>query len=179
MRLTKLKLAGFKSFVDPTTIALPGQLVGVVGPIPLGTLMTVVGERRAMIVTGIAVTVTQLGSLLLVEHARATGATPWHQGGFIAGLVVWALAHEVWIIGRQAYLGSALPPELRARGMSTFGGMMRIGLVVGPLLGAGIIALGNEGWVIGLDAAAMARKYKRKVIVVIVGSPAARDIGAI
>ena len=32
MRLTKLKLAGFKSFVDPTTIALPGQLVGVVGP---------------------------------------------------------------------------------------------------------------------------------------------------
>ena len=145
-------------FTVPGAAALTmiAGLVGVVGPIPLGTLMTVVGERRAMIVTGIAVTVTQLGSLLLVEHARATGATPWHQGGFIAGLVVWALAHEVWIIGRQAYLGSALPPELRARGMSTFGGMMRIGLVVGPLLGAGIIALGNEGWVIGLDAAAMA-----------------------
>ena len=29
MRLTQIKLAGFKSFVDPTTIAVPGQLVGV------------------------------------------------------------------------------------------------------------------------------------------------------
>ena len=32
MRLTKIKLAGFKSFVDPTTISLPSSLVGVVGP---------------------------------------------------------------------------------------------------------------------------------------------------
>jgi len=32
MRLEKIKLAGFKSFVDPTSVALPGRLVGVVGP---------------------------------------------------------------------------------------------------------------------------------------------------
>ena len=32
MRLTQIKLAGFKSFVEPTQIAVPGQLVGVVGP---------------------------------------------------------------------------------------------------------------------------------------------------
>ncbi|MDY6941928.1 MAG: chromosome segregation protein SMC [Pseudomonadota bacterium] len=32
MRLSKIKLAGFKSFVDPTTIVFPGSLVGVVGP---------------------------------------------------------------------------------------------------------------------------------------------------
>ena len=32
MRLRKLKLAGFKSFVDPTTVLLPSQLIGVVGP---------------------------------------------------------------------------------------------------------------------------------------------------
>ncbi len=32
MRLTHIKLAGFKSFVDPTTIHVPGQLIGVVGP---------------------------------------------------------------------------------------------------------------------------------------------------
>ncbi|MGZ5072844.1 MAG: chromosome segregation protein SMC [Usitatibacter sp.] len=32
MRLTSVKLSGFKSFVDPTSIAVPGQLVGVVGP---------------------------------------------------------------------------------------------------------------------------------------------------
>ncbi len=32
MRLTHIKLAGFKSFVDPTVIPVPGQLVAVVGP---------------------------------------------------------------------------------------------------------------------------------------------------
>ena len=32
MRLIQLKLAGFKSFVDPTTIQLQGQRVGIVGP---------------------------------------------------------------------------------------------------------------------------------------------------
>ncbi|HHJ15514.1 MAG TPA: chromosome segregation protein SMC [Gammaproteobacteria bacterium] len=32
MRLSKLKLSGFKSFVDPTTIHFPSDLIGVVGP---------------------------------------------------------------------------------------------------------------------------------------------------
>ncbi|OWY37948.1 chromosome segregation protein SMC [Xenophilus sp. AP218F] len=32
MRLTHIKLSGFKSFVDPTSIAVPGQLVAVIGP---------------------------------------------------------------------------------------------------------------------------------------------------
>ncbi len=32
MQLTKLKLSGFKSFVDPTTVPMPSQLIGVVGP---------------------------------------------------------------------------------------------------------------------------------------------------
>jgi len=32
MRLSKVKLAGFKSFVDPTTIRFPSNLIGIVGP---------------------------------------------------------------------------------------------------------------------------------------------------
>jgi chromosome segregation protein len=32
LRLSHIKLAGFKSFVDPTHIPVPGDLVGVVGP---------------------------------------------------------------------------------------------------------------------------------------------------
>jgi len=32
MRLTKVKLAGFKSFIDPTSISFPSNLTGVVGP---------------------------------------------------------------------------------------------------------------------------------------------------
>jgi len=32
MRLSKIKIAGFKSFVDPTSIPMPSNLIGVVGP---------------------------------------------------------------------------------------------------------------------------------------------------
>jgi chromosome segregation protein len=53
MRLTKLKLSGFKSFVDPTSVAVPGQLVGVVGPNGCGksnimdAVRWVLGESKA------------------------------------------------------------------------------------------------------------------------------------
>ena len=32
MRLCNIKLSGFKSFVDPTNLVVPGSLVGIVGP---------------------------------------------------------------------------------------------------------------------------------------------------
>ena len=32
MRLRKIKMAGFKSFVEPTTILFPSEMVGIVGP---------------------------------------------------------------------------------------------------------------------------------------------------
>jgi chromosome segregation protein len=58
MRLTHLKLAGFKSFVDPTTIHVPGNLVGVVGPNGCGksniidAVRWVLGETRASALRG-------------------------------------------------------------------------------------------------------------------------------
>ena len=53
MRLKSIKLAGFKSFVDPTHLELPGQLIGVVGPNGCGksniidAVRWVLGESRA------------------------------------------------------------------------------------------------------------------------------------
>ncbi|WP_460843069.1 chromosome segregation protein SMC [Noviherbaspirillum agri] len=53
MRLTSLKLSGFKSFVDPTNFQVPGQLVGVVGPNGCGksnimdAVRWVLGESKA------------------------------------------------------------------------------------------------------------------------------------
>ena len=58
MRLSHIKLSGFKSFVDPTHIALPGQLVGIVGPNGCGksnvidALRWVLGESRASALRG-------------------------------------------------------------------------------------------------------------------------------
>jgi chromosome segregation protein len=53
MRLKNLKLAGFKSFVDPITIAFPSNLVGIVGPNGCGksnivdSIRFVIGESSA------------------------------------------------------------------------------------------------------------------------------------
>src|SRR5487761_2637091 len=58
LRLAHIKLAGFKSFVDPTHISLPGQLVGIVGPNGCGksnvidALRWVLGESRASALRG-------------------------------------------------------------------------------------------------------------------------------
>ena len=48
MRLTKIKLAGFKSFVDPTTIFMPSNLVGIVGPNGCGKSNTIDAVRWVM-----------------------------------------------------------------------------------------------------------------------------------
>ncbi len=58
VRLTQIKLAGFKSFVDPTTIGTPGQLVGIVGPNGCGksnvidAVRWVLGESKASALRG-------------------------------------------------------------------------------------------------------------------------------
>jgi chromosome segregation protein len=58
LRLTQIKLSGFKSFVDPTTIATPGQLVGIVGPNGCGksnvidAVRWVLGESKASALRG-------------------------------------------------------------------------------------------------------------------------------
>ncbi|HVL55981.1 MAG TPA: AAA family ATPase, partial [Burkholderiaceae bacterium] len=53
MRLKQIKLSGFKSFVDPTSLDVPGSLVGVVGPNGCGksnvidAVRWVLGESKA------------------------------------------------------------------------------------------------------------------------------------
>lgn len=58
MRLIKIKLAGFKSFVDPTTFHLPSNLIGIVGPNGCGksnvidAVRWVMGESSARYLRG-------------------------------------------------------------------------------------------------------------------------------
>ena len=58
MRLVQIKLSGFKSFVDPTSIHVPGRLVGIVGPNGCGksnvidAVRWVLGESRASALRG-------------------------------------------------------------------------------------------------------------------------------
>jgi len=48
MRLSKIKLAGFKSFVDPTTINLPSNLLSILGPNGCGKSNTIDAVRWVM-----------------------------------------------------------------------------------------------------------------------------------
>jgi len=58
VRLHQIRLSGFKSFVDPTSIHFPGQLVGIVGPNGCGksnvidAVRWVLGETRASALRG-------------------------------------------------------------------------------------------------------------------------------
>jgi len=62
MQLTKIKIAGFKSFVDPTTVFLPTNLIAVVGPNGCGksniidAVCWVMGESRAKFLRGESLT---------------------------------------------------------------------------------------------------------------------------
>ncbi len=48
MRLSKIKLSGFKTFVEPTTLTLPSNLVGIVGPNGCGksNVIDAISKRR-------------------------------------------------------------------------------------------------------------------------------------
>jgi chromosome segregation protein len=79
VRLTQIKLAGFKSFVDPTSIHVPGQLVGIVGPNGCGksnvidAVRWVLGESRAAALRGDSMQdVIFNGSSNRQPHARAS-----------------------------------------------------------------------------------------------------------
>ncbi len=62
MRLSTIKLSGFKSFVDPTTLHLPTNMTGIVGPNGCGksniidAIRWVMGESAASRLRGDAIT---------------------------------------------------------------------------------------------------------------------------
>lgn len=127
-------------------------LASVLGPIPAGRLMGRVGGRRAIVFAGILLVLANLMALVVIGAGMAGEPGPVHRAALIVLLVVMAGAGQVWALGRQSYLGTALPVSMRARGMTLYGGMLRIGQVVGPLLGALVMAVGHESWVFGLFA---------------------------
>jgi MFS family permease len=110
-----------------------GQLLA---DVPAGALTTRIGERRAMLLATLLVCAALVVCVLAPSVwvlAVAIGLT--------------GAAGAVWQLARQAYLTEAVDPSMRARALSTLGGVQRIGTFAGPFLGAGAMALG------GTDAA--------------------------
>ena len=69
---------------------------------------------------------------------------------FAAGVFLIGAAAAVFNLARQSYLTEAVPPLMRARAMSTLGGVGRIGLFAGPFIGAlaiHLVGLAGAYWV--------------------------------
>lgn len=104
-----------------------GQLVT---SLPAGALVARIGERRMLVGCGLVDVVAMLiawqapSTTLLALAVLLSGAT-WT--GFM--------------LARQGFLIEAVPPTHRARAMSTLGASHRVGLFIGPLIGAGVIHL--------------------------------------
>jgi chromosome segregation protein len=97
VRLTKLKLSGFKSFVEPTTVLFPGQLAGVVGPNGCGksniidAVRWVLGESKASELRGESIQdvifkgsgnrkeVSRASVELFFDNAEGRAAGQWSQ----------------------------------------------------------------------------------------------------
>ena len=59
---------------------------------------------------------------------------------FALGIFMVGMSAAVFGLARQSYLTEAVPIEFRARALSTLGGVMRIGLFIGPV----VLAVGYE-----------------------------------
>jgi MFS family permease len=102
----------------------------VLGDVPAARLAQRIGDRRAMIVAS-ALAVVAFVACLMASNLATLGAA----------LIVVGGATAVFYLARHSYLTVTAPVALRARAMSTLAGSHRIGLFIGPFIGAGVIAL--------------------------------------
>jgi MFS family permease len=62
------------------------------------------------------------------------------------GVGLYGVASAVWALARQAYIIETVPVALRARALSALAGLNRLGMLIGPFLGAAVVyALGPRG----------------------------------
>jgi len=104
-----------------------GQLLG---DIPSGVVIQHIGERTAMICAS-GLSVLGLVTALLAPN-------PWVLG---LGILVVGIATAVFALARHAFMTTFVPVEFRARALSTLGGTFRLGYLIGPFVGAGVITL--------------------------------------
>jgi MFS family permease len=118
------------------TLAIAGFVSGMlvigelIGDIPSGVVISHIGERTAMIAAS-GLSVLGLLTALLAPN-------PWV---LALGILVVGIATAVFALARHAFMTSFVPIQYRARALSTLGGSFRLGYLIGPFIGAGVIAL--------------------------------------
>ncbi|MBU7573139.1 MAG: MFS transporter [Hydrogenophaga sp.] len=86
------------------------------------------GERWAIVAAGLW---SALGMALCVWTS--------HLALFATGCLMVGMSKAVYNLARQSYMAEAVPIAYRARALSTLGGVSRIGMFIGPFLGAAAV----------------------------------------
>nr|WP_233630451.1 chromosome segregation protein SMC [Burkholderia gladioli] len=174
--MSSIKLAGFKSFVDPTHFQVPGQLVGVVGPNGCGksniidAVRWVLGESRASELRGESMqdvifngsTTRKPGSRasveLIFDNSDGRAAGQWGQYGEIA--VKRVLTRD----GTSSYYINNLPARRRDIQDIFLGTGLgpRAYAIIGQGMIARIIEAKPEELRVFLEEAAGVSKYKER-----------------
>ena len=110
--------------------------------LPAGALVARIGERRMLVGCGVV-------DVVAMVYAAFAGTVL----GLGVAVVVSGATWTGFLLARQGYMIEAVPPSHRARALSALGATHRVGLMVGPLIGAGLIAWQGIGAVFLLGAA--------------------------
>jgi MFS family permease len=108
-------------------VALAG-IGSLVSNLPASVLTLRFGERWAIVAAA-------LWAALAMVLCAWTGQL----GVFALACFMLGMSQAVFNLARQSYLSEAVPIEWRARALSTLGGVMRIGLFIGPFLSAAVV----------------------------------------
>jgi MFS family permease len=130
------------------TAALIVTLIGIgslITNIPASLITMHRGERWAIVVASVFCAV----AMALCGWTR-------HLGAFALGAFMVGMSQAVFSLARQSYLTEAVPIEYRARALSTLGGVMRIGMFIGPFVAAAAIHRFGLGGAYGVGVAALA-----------------------
>jgi len=112
-----------------------------VASLPAGALVARIGERRALVAAGFA----DAGAMTLAAVTDSVA-------GLAVAVVLSGMCWTMFLIARQGFMIDVVPATHRARAMSFLGGSYRVGVLIGPLIGAGLIELSGLASVFWLGA---------------------------
>ncbi|WP_285249876.1 MFS transporter [Pseudarthrobacter sp. fls2-241-R2A-168] len=137
------------------SVALAALIVTLIGlgswffNLPASLVTLKFGERWAIVGAAVA-------AGLALAAAGLSSLIPNGLWLLAVAMAVVGMSGAVFGLARQKYLTEAVPVEFRARALSTLGGVNRIGVFIGPFLGAAVMQFSGIGGAYWVGVVAMA-----------------------